>query len=642
MIKHLSGILSICLLLAVFSFPAVAQGTAKATLSQLNTKAFPQISSYLRLFDGEGNFVHDLSDEDIMVLEDERAIPVSELNELHQGSQFVVAINVGPSFSIRDVNGVSRYEHIEIALSEWIDTYPSSSRDDLSVVINDGPEGLHFNRPVDWLESLKAYEPNFEIAIPSLNVLTRAINIASDPTIQADMGRGVLFITPLPGQESLAALPSLLSIARDQGVRIYIWLVSSRAYFDSNSAEQLRDFASQTGGKLFPYSGEEPLPNVNSYVDPLRYIYSLTYQSQITSGESHQMMVVVDTNNIETRSQPIEFTLSVQPPNPIFLSPPMEIFRQSAIENSSTDKIEYSPKVQSIEILVEFPDSKPRRIERTTLYVDGEIADENTTPPYDQFEWDLSDYSHETSTLIQVEAVDTLGLSGISLEHEVKIRVQQPSQSVGGILKENAPTIAAFVVALAGGILLFVLIIAGKIQPKSVGRLTSRGRLKPGKDSKVEKLDPVTQPIPSVETSKQQGISRLVNRIPWPKRAEGTREQAKAYLEFRSNTKRDEEGQRIPLSQPELTLGSDASQAMVVLDDNSVGPLHARLRKSKEAQFVISDEGSVAGTWVNFEPIDEQNTRLNHGDIIHIGRVCFCFKLSDIHKIPKPKVIPQE
>jgi predicted component of type VI protein secretion system len=58
-----------------------------------------------------------------------------------------------------------------------------------------------------------------------------------------------------------------------------------------------------------------------------------------------------------------------------------------------------------------------------------------------------------------------------------------------------------------------------------------------------------------------------------------------------------------------------------------VEALHARLRQDETGAYILSDEGSVAGTWVNYAPISTGGIRLEHGDILHIGRVIFRFSL---------------
>ena len=84
----------------------------------------------------------------------------------------------------------------------------------------------------------------------------------------------------------------------------------------------------------------------------------------------------------------------------------------------------------------------------------------------------------------------------------------------------------------------------------------------------------------------------------------------------------------VPINRAEITFGSDAHLVVVTVDDSSVHPLHARLTRTREGDFVLSDEGSVAGTWVNYVQINGKGVRLRHGDLIHLGRAMFRFELT--------------
>lgn len=98
----------------------------------------------------------------------------------------------------------------------------------------------------------------------------------------------------------------------------------------------------------------------------------------------------------------------------------------------------------------------------------------------------------------------------------------------------------------------------------------------------------------------------------------------------------------IPITLNELTLGRNASLAVIVLDDPSVEALHARLVRGEDGTFRIMDEGSVAGTWVNYSPVSKEGTSLEHGDLIHIGRLGFRFTLREPQHIRKPVITYDE
>ncbi len=639
MFKHPSQFFWLSLVLLIVAIPVSAQGTGQATLTLTTTESFPTISANLNVYDGEGNFVHDLTSADVRAVEDGREIPITELTEQNNGAQFVVAINMGPVYAIKNTEGLSRYEVINQNLRAWIDGYPEQASDDLSLLTNEGLNQVHFNRPTDWLSSLESYQPEFDTSIPSLNVLADAIMVASDPPPQESMGRAVLLVTPLPGEDSLGILPSLLEMTKQSGVRVYVWVVSSEAYFDSERAERLNQFAAETGGKTFYFSGEETLPNVETYIDPLRYTYTLKYESQISSGDNHQVAARIDAPGLNVVSDPVEFEMSVQPPNPIFVSPPLEIQRAPTTPgvDAADENIGYEPEQQPLEILIEFPDGQPRPLERTTLYVDGEIADENLAPPFDRFSWDLSPYRAGGSHLIQVEAVDSLGLSKTSIEHEVRIEVQQPTQNVLVTLRQNRLVVIGVTVAVVVGILILFFLMRGQIQPKITGRLSKQPNGKQQKKTKpdVAKQQPKTT-LPEKKVQKSR-FSQWMDRFSWPRRERHLG--GEAYL---LATNGDDEEERIPLTQSELTFGCDPALATITLEDASVAPLHARIRKEGENNYALMDEGATAGTWINYEPISSDGRSLNHGDIIHIGRVLFRYRQSEALPLPKLKITPQE
>ena len=87
-----------------------------------------------------------------------------------------------------------------------------------------------------------------------------------------------------------------------------------------------------------------------------------------------------------------------------------------------------------------------------------------------------------------------------------------------------------------------------------------------------------------------------------------------------------------------MIFGSDPLRASRILDDPSVSPLHARLRFS-HGEYILSDEGSTAGTWVNYEQLNAPRS-LKHGDVLQIGRFSYRFMLRVPPERPAPTVTP--
>jgi pSer/pThr/pTyr-binding forkhead associated (FHA) protein len=88
-----------------------------------------------------------------------------------------------------------------------------------------------------------------------------------------------------------------------------------------------------------------------------------------------------------------------------------------------------------------------------------------------------------------------------------------------------------------------------------------------------------------------------------------------------------------------MTFGTDPVQAIRILDDPSIAPLHARIKHIENGTFMIYDHGSVAGTWVNHEPVTREGRRLQHGDRINFGQMSYRFDLKQAPAESEPQVI---
>lgn len=621
----------LCLGLAILAgtfFAAGAQeaGQAKITLPELDS--FPRITAYLDVRDAQGNFIYSLEPDDVRVLEDEHQLPVAELTLLQPGVQFVVAVNTGPAFAIRNAQGLTRYELLLQSIQAWVTTRKGTTLDDLSVIVSDGFEVTHLSDPDRWFTSLQTYQPDRSISAPGYEVLSRALEIATDTSERKGMGRAVLLITSLPEQELGIGLQSLVARASQNGVRIFVCLIASPDRFSSQGAQQLAEMVAQTGGALFAFSGHEPIPNLEEYLEPLRNKYRLVYDSRITASGPHQLAAQVNTGHIDLTSPAQEFALEVHPPNVAFVSPRLEIDRLSATDNKAfPDNLE--PLAQTLEILIEFPDGYNRPLKQTSLYVDGVVSVINSEPPFDQFTWDLSNYKETGEHKLQVEVVDSLGLISTSMELTVLVTVQQDQMNALISVSRNQGLIAGLAVILAGAVLLLVLIQGGRLRPGASMAFRRRRR-----------IDPVTQPVRVKHEPAPSRLPGWINRLHWPQRHLSPK--SYAFLAPISESGQNSGYPPISISSDEITIGHDPMQATLVLDDPSIGALHARLCRKEDGSFRISDEGSTAGTWVNYSPVSQEGAPLEHGDLVHIGRIGFRFNLREPERIRKPVIIQKE
>ena len=610
--KNLAGFL-IAFLLCTGLGQASAQGGVRIDLNNLETTSFPVMTAGLDVFDASGNFVTGLSPETITLLEDNQPRPVT-IEEFQPGVDFALALDPGAYFAYRDARGVTRFDNVVQVVRDWAAAHADSLGDDLSLVPIGGVPLMHSDSSAAFLSTLDAYQPNLQTILSSPQTLSLAMDAVSEPRSGSGMKSVVLYITSIPTAGNIPVLQNLTQRAVDQMIRVHVWIVISPDLSSTSGATALKDIAIQTGGQWVLFSGAEPLPSPEEYLAPLRHAYRLEYSSAIQASGGHTLSAQVNLNGETVTSASLPFELDVQSPNPILVAPPEQIIR-TAPDERTTETALFLPSQQLIDIIIEFPDGHTRPLVRTALYVDGIQVEENTAAPYDQFSWDLSGYSISGQHLLTVEAMDGIGLSKVSLGIPVQVTVVQPRFGLLPWLSRNRSWVA-LAAALFAGMGLGVILVRGRSRKHP-----------PGTGRRASPSDPLTQSIPP-------GGSTRAQHLLWTRSAKTP----EAHLVRLKDDGQPVTAPSIPIAQVEIVFGSDPIQATRILDDPSVSPKHARLIVS-QGEYVLSDEKSIAGTWVNYEQVTEPR-RLQHGDVIHLGRVSYRFLLRKQMEIPLPQVIP--
>jgi hypothetical protein len=610
--KFLAVLLSIYLLFVVLiSAHAQSQSTVRVSLYSLQTGSFPTITSGLDVFDSAGTVVTGLESDAITLLEDNQPRPLKALEEVQTGVEFALALDPSPAFAYQDINAVSRFTKIVQVIKDWAATHADTLGDDLSLVPTYGVLSTHLSTTKTFVDALAAYQPDLPSISPTLDTLARALDAVSEPTPQAGMKRSILFVTSPTPVDAIPTLQNLTERAASQHIRVNVWIVASTDFFSTSGATALKDLAIQTGGQVVTFSYEEPLPGLEMYLAPLRHTYRLTYVSGILTPGRHTLTVQAVLDGETNSSEAVPFEINIQPPNPILVAPPEQIVR-NASDDRTLPTPAFLPNQQNIEIIVEFPDGRTRPLVRTTLLVDGQKAAENTSEPFDAFTWDLSGYVTSGQHVLSVEAVDSFGLSKVSLGVPVLITIVKPRFGLLPFLARNSLWITISAILFAGAVL--GAILAG-------GRIKRRSR----PAIRRSQVDPLTQPVDS-----ESGRHNL--RLPWKHPVK----QPDAYLVRLKDDGQPVTAPPIPISTSEMTFGSDPLKATRILDDPSVSPLHARLRE-ENGEYILSDEKSTAGTWVNYEALVVPR-HLQHGDVLHIGRLSYRFMLRNAPEESVPTI----
>lgn len=619
--------LAACLLMA--QALAAAQGGGRASFSKPDLSQFPEISFYLSAFDAEGNFLAELRPQQVVITEDGQTVSAGSVTLTQPGLQLVFAFNNGPLMNNR-AGGVSRYEALQAALLNWMQTQ-AGQPDELTLLSNSGLFLTRSTDPLEWGSALRDFAPDLANTRPGLGSLAQALDMGTDPLPDPNMKRVILYITLMPDANTTAALPNLAARARQQGTRVFVWLVSSSTAAQDAGYAALSDLALSTGGQIFLFDGQNTLPDPEAYFRPLRYLYRVSYLSALRQSGEFRVDVGIQQPELSLNAGSAQIALSLRPPNPIFLSPPSSVER-TWTEVSRGDQPDLTPASLELSILVEFPDQKPRELAYTRLLVNGQVVDENTSPPFDRFTWDLSTQTDPAQAIIQVEAADVLGLSQKTIELPVNILVEDaPGFSLWRWISPQQ-------LALYGGV--GVMGVALVVALILTGRKVRRG------SSRKLDTDPLTQRVPIQQERglKKRTAQAAVERQTWLSRAAGS---APARLvrqpQADARPAQDAAGSPdLPLLHRETTFGSDPQLAMVLLNSPAVDGLHARILMSSDGKFSLADAGSVAGTWVNYAPVSQQGSPLQHGDLVHIGGLAYRFTLSSPPRARQPRSAAQD
>ncbi|HKY52989.1 MAG TPA: hypothetical protein VJM08_01735, partial [Anaerolineales bacterium] len=387
MLKFLSFLLSLSLLAAPQAF-AHAQTAAYAEIASVDAQDFPQISAMVDVYNANGEFMTGLRPYDFTVYEDGQKREIETVTESGIPVQIVVAINPGPALAVRDGNAIPRFDYVVDMLGRWANAQPADSGDDLSLVTLSGSLISHATAK-DWFVSLSSFKPDFRNTTPNLQTLSIALDTVTAPAPEPGMKRAILFITPHMDDPTIDdTIAPLIQRAVDSKVRVFVWFVDATEYSVTASANAFKSLAQQTNGSFFAFSGIEPFPDPNQFFAPLHHVYHLTYTSALTNAGDHTLGLYVDSPEGRIPAQDKTFSVDIQPPNPIFVSPPLQITRQPSEEDPYNAEA-LVPAQQQLEIIVEFPDGHERELKRTSLYVDGQVVMENTSAPFESFVWDL-------------------------------------------------------------------------------------------------------------------------------------------------------------------------------------------------------------------------------------------------------------
>ncbi|MHB8807578.1 MAG: FHA domain-containing protein [Anaerolineaceae bacterium] len=598
-------------LFTFISTPTFAQGGLRAILSQPDLSQFPSLTTYVDVYDSQNNFVSDLAADQFTLQENGAERTINEATRVEPGLHTILALNLGPTLSNKVNEDTTRYEDIIFILTSWLDNLQSQASNLYSFTSNERAIIQHSSDPQELLQALQTYQPNLYNFEADQTSLTYAIDVASqEPQLANHAKQAILYITPLPIDSELDQIPILAARAADIGIPVYVWLVANETSSNSQAADALRDLAETTGGQFFLYNEKVEAPNPETYLSALRYTYRLRYTSAINQSGFHRIKVTVERGVQQAETEDVAFQIELLAPVVTIIALPPQI-QLVWVENEEGDTV-LKPDFITLQISVTFPDGYPRQLKYSRLVVDGQEVIKLDQQPFEWLGWPLGGFRVTAVHNIQVEVEDILGFSSKSSAREVEIIVDQRYTGFWGGFTNFLNS---------GGWILFAALLAfgGMVAYLNQRRRNPRLATAGVEPALTFDEDPLTQqiftPAESSRAAAVESIYEPLQLIPQlvPLSGDSSKEPLK--------------GSAIHLTAVDTTIGSDPTQANLLLDDPSISPLHARIRRSSQGTLILADLGSERGTLVNYAPVSKKGTVLQNNDLIHFGEVAYRYEL---------------
>ncbi len=578
--------------LLAWTLPAgvAAQAQAAVRLAPPLSDHFPSMSAFVAVSDPAGRRIPGLPASSFTLTEDQKPVPVLSVQDSQLGTRQIVVLDTGSGLRVRDRGGRSRLDAVRDALLAWWSRPEMGTIgvNDLSLITTEGPLASHLSSAAALASALDAFQPAYDLKASGFDLLLKALDFAADPLPRPGMRTYVVYFTALIDTPRDLPVANLITRAQQADATILAVVVAPPEAVQSQQALNLQQAARATGGDLSLFDARQGLSALADLIEAQGTQYQVNYTSAAASSGQHSLQVRVSAEGLEAVSEPRSFSLNVLPPEVALVDPPQSLIRRSSDPSLRVDQL--PPTSRTLQLLITFPDGHPRPIANTELIIDGRKAAEDTQPPFDTLEWDLSGFTATKSHSLQVSVLDSLGLQALSEVHAVRVEVVSPPRGLAALRPAFLPLLAALTVLILGVGLAVTL-----------GSASRRPAAPPG-------------------TTARPAVPRRSLLRPSLVRRDQPAQPPEAYL-----VPLDPTLAPLPLTGLDLLLGRDASLAGVVLDDLSVGGMHARLVRLAEGSYLLRDQGSVAGTWVNYEPVPEEGRRLSHGDLIHLGRVGFRF-----------------
>lgn len=573
---------------------------SRLEIASIDQSGFPQLGVNLIVTDAQSRPLRDLQGLRLR----ENSVPITEYERLQAPVGIDVFFVIDADTRIQDVEdegGLTRLQKVQDSILNYGGRFMDVAGRDHATVIVPGEEGGRLlvddtTEPATLIDAVRGYDPGRPAESPTQAMLEMAVQQAANSK-EAGRFQAIVVFTDAAGMNRHLFQP-LVEEAQSLQVPFFGLLLGPPP--NESALETISWLTEPTRGFHVHMSDAADSAEIYQVLQDNGTQTQLRYRSNIIQSGNYSLRVTLDEEQDDAT-----LSLALEAPR-VELILPQTTIRRTGTE-ADTELGDLQPAVQPVGALIEWPDELPRRLDSVSLQANGErqqapfVGDSREL----QFEWDVSTLD-AGSYALTVVVTDTLGFSAQSEPETVNVEVSRPQPLPTETVTPTPSPLAALRRALpvqssltpvlgfvAGGVLLLLVgaAVLRYLNEREAG--VDQALETPAEEMEGEETPPAGEPLRAVLE-------------PLPEDAAGA----------------------AALSVPDdnVTIGRAADDVDLVLEDKSVSPLHARIRR-RGGSFWLYDEGSEQGTLLNYERLGLAPRELHDGDEIQLGRVRLRFRL---------------